>query len=1371
MKRRLFLLVFVLTVAAICRPGTASAQRSEEKWSFASAAIVPGEKASSLELLAAREVQRYLCRISGTLLPLEGMEAGTAEPKRPLILVGTAESSSLVAALARQGQTIPGKESLGDQGFVVKRMMHEGRPLLVIAGATPIGALYGAYTFLEQMEIGFYLGGDTLPGHKLPLDVPAIDLAQKPVFAVRGSLPWYNFLNSPTTWDLDDFKYFFDQTGKMKNNFVGFHTYDSEPFAPYADAKGRLVYAEPLVTSLNYGWGAVRGLRTNQFGFGTGDYFDQEAFGSRAVTESKGRDDAIRRAQALLAAGLEYGKRRGVRVCVGFEVSGDPTLSESQAALEARLRELLRAYPMLDYVWLWQSESLGLGADIPPLDSPLDILVQTQRRHFEYLNDARRTAEAVRVSEYVRLGHAILKRLDPHMRLIVSGWGGDRWMRFSDFYEGFDKTLPPDVIFAALDNIDPSISPQVAAAYGKLSPKRERWPIPWYESDGGGTRMDQFGPQTNAKEFTFLCRDAVAKGCQGLLAIHWRSRDVEEVAAWSTQFAWEPKLSYEDFYRRFARKCFGPEHAEEMGAILRQLEALGPRWTGGSGQAECGYFAWFEGNRMPKEANLKALAQIRARLAQIRQDMVAKPRLEGLERLDHLIATIDWLTLYDAAAVKLCPSGPVQKLITEAERLKRAGDPATAAQKAREARQLLQGAGLDRAMKVFATKLTTQGEFGALATINGKAYGAFLQLEERIGAVLGEPKREDRAAAATPAAPRGDELPLHLVVKTPPSLVPQGCSVRVRAAVVGPKPVAKVTLGFRGLGKKEFRFLPMKQGFRKTYEGFIPIDAVGAEGIEFYVEATDAAGSVAYAPKGYPAVTYSAGATAWPDPPVFITQCGLLPKAGHDYRVGAMVIDPPHGSLVVLRYRPAGTSGQYKGLLMKPLFYDSLEATVPGPEIPASGIEYYVEIRPSTPEGRWTAPLAGPAGPRKDVPDTTPPAAVTGLKAEIIGPYEVRLSWNEAHDNVGVAAYEIYRGRTAGPGQSAPSAVTYKTEDFDFRVRAGQSYWYAVRAKDAAGNFGRPASASVTIPQYAPPASPKNVKATVGRGKIKISWEAMPLPVVGYNVYRSEPTPGFAPGSGKAVLLNPKGPIAQPVYLDAGLKDVASHVYVVRAVDRGGQEGEVSAPVVAAALARLETPVFAAHFENSPDGESGLKGTLTGQAAYAPGVVGKALDLSAGGWVAFPHNEVFEIAGELTLEAWVKFNTLEGMPVFLSHGQWRERGFFVQAIGGGIRYSLGGLYDCDGGRLEPGKWYYVVCTYDMQEQRVYLNGQQVARRAAPDVDMTPWVGPFYIGRYTLDGKPYEVSGLIDEVKIYQRARSAEEIRKEYETIAAKLQAK
>ena len=312
----------------------------------------------------------------------------------------------------------------------------------------------------------------------------------------------------------------------MKQNFVGFHTYDSEPFAPYTEA-GKLVYAEPLVTAKNYGWGAVRGLATAEFGFGTGSYFDQEQFGSRAITEAKGRDDAIRRAQTLLAAGLEYGRRRGVRVCMGFEVSGDPTAPEAQAALERRLRELVRAYPMLDYVWLWQSEGRGGGAEVPPLDSPLDVLVRRQHKQFEYLKEPRRIAEAVRVSEYIRLGHSILRRIAPAMRLVVSGWGGDQWMRFSDFYQGFDKTLPPDVIFAALDNINPAAEPNVSAVYGKLGAAAGKVAHPVVRIGRRRPTPRPVPPADQRQEFSLLCRDAQAKGCQGLLAIHWRLRDVE----------------------------------------------------------------------------------------------------------------------------------------------------------------------------------------------------------------------------------------------------------------------------------------------------------------------------------------------------------------------------------------------------------------------------------------------------------------------------------------------------------------------------------------------------------------------------------------------------------------------------------------------------------------------------------------------------------------------------------------------------------------------------------------------------------------------------------------------------------------------------
>jgi hypothetical protein len=255
------------------------------------------------------------------------------------------------------------------------------------------------------------------------------------------------------------------------------------------------------------------------------------------------------------------------------------------------------------------------------------MMVDRYAAEFQYLGNARRVHEAVRVMLHARLGHAVLKRLAPGVRLAISGWGGDRWMRFSDFYVGLDRLLPGDVIFAALDNIDPSAAPTVAAAYGKLAPGRQRWPIPWWESDGAGTRRDQWGPQCNARPLLPLCRDALAKKCQGMLAIHWRTRDVEEAAALEAQFAWNPKLNYEQFFDGFARRCYGPAFATEMGAIHRELEALGPRYTGGLGQTECdgyvqGGFSWFDDRRLPKPENLVKLVALRARIADVRRDML-----------------------------------------------------------------------------------------------------------------------------------------------------------------------------------------------------------------------------------------------------------------------------------------------------------------------------------------------------------------------------------------------------------------------------------------------------------------------------------------------------------------------------------------------------------------------------------------------------------------------------------------------------------------------------------------------------------------------------------------------------------------------------
>ena len=454
----------------------------------------------------------------------------------------------------------------------------------MLAAAEPRGVLWSVYAFLERLGFGFYLGGDAFAGAVAPRLPDDLNVTATPAFATRGSLPWYNFLDSPTTWDRDDYRYFFDQMAKMRMNFVGFHSYDGEPFCAYpwgGKLARRRAAADLAQLLLRRARDEDRGvwLRRRRILFWPG----VRLAGGYGGQGPRGCDPPR---QALLADGLHYARSRGLKVCVGFEVTGDPTNADVQERLYARLAALLRAYPMLDYVWLWQSEGLGGGSD--PARARLAtghdgrslcgrVPVPGQCRPM------RRVHEAVRMMLYARLGHAMLKRLAPNVPLAISGWGGDRWMRFSDFYVGLDRTLPGDVIFAALDNIDPTAATTVAAAYGKLAPGRRRWPIPWWESDGGGTRRDQWGPQCNARPVLPLCRDALAKKCQGMLAIHWRTRDVEEAAALEAQFAWNPQLTYEQFFDGFARCCYGPAWAAEMGAVHRELEALGPRYTGGLG--------------------------------------------------------------------------------------------------------------------------------------------------------------------------------------------------------------------------------------------------------------------------------------------------------------------------------------------------------------------------------------------------------------------------------------------------------------------------------------------------------------------------------------------------------------------------------------------------------------------------------------------------------------------------------------------------------------------------------------------------------------------------------------------------------------------
>ncbi len=150
---------------------------------------------------------------------------------------------------------------------------------------------------------------------------------------------------------------------------------------------------------------------------------------------------------------------------------------------------------------------------------------------------------------------------------------------------------------------------------------------------------------------------------------------------------------------------------------------------------------------------------------------------------------------------------------------------------------------------------------------------------------------------------------------------------------------------------------------------------------------------------------------------------------------------------------------------------------------------------------------------------------------------------------------------------------------------------------------------------------------------------------------------------------------------------------------------------------------------------------------------------------------------QLTVEAWVYLfgsSYLEGQgnagyvaakdisEGYLSYGLlvggwWRGLfQFTVETIENGWRY-VDSTID-----FPAGTWFHMVGVYDGSQLRLYVNGV-LNNVAAQSGTIASGPGPFWIGKYPgLNGYDWAYYGKIDEVAIYNRALSAEEIRQHYE---------
>jgi hypothetical protein len=235
---------------------------------------------------------------------------------------------------------------------------------------------------------------------------------------------------------------------------------------------------------------------------------------------------------------------------------------------------------------------------------------------------------------------------------------------------------------------------------------------------------------------------------------------------------------------------------------------------------------------------------------------------------------------------------------------------------------------------------------------------------------------------------------------------------------------------------------------------------------------------------------------------------------------------------------------------------------------------------------------------------------------------------------------------------------------------------------------------------------------------------------------------------------------------------VGTHTFATRARDAAGNV-DASPATASWTITSTTTPpsngLVAAYGLNETGGAvirdasgSGLNGTASNTWPTGAGKFGGALRFNgSSSWITVADNDKLDLSTRMTLEAWVKpANAMSS---------WRS--ILVKERTGGLSYGLyantntnqpAGLahtsaeFDTRGGsRLPVNTWSHLAVTYDGSYLRLFVNGVQISARALTG-SMVAGTGALRIGGNSIWSEWF--NGLVDEVRVYNRALTATEIK-------------
>lgn len=403
--------------------------------------------------------------------------------------------------------------------------------------------------------------------------------------------------------------------------------------------------------------------------------------------------------------------------------------------------------------------------------------------------------------------------------------------------------------------------------------------------------------------------------------------------------------------------------------------------------------------------------------------------------------------------------------------------------------------------------------------------------------------------------------------------------------------------------------------------------------------------------------------------------------------------------------------------------------------------------------------------------DFEAPSAPLDLNAEV-NFTDVDLSWTASTDNFGVTAYNVYldsvKVQTVAETSTSFTGLAQLTE-----------YEFGVSAVDAAGNESLTSYLLVTTgvdeePDTEAPTAPGNLMANAGSNSVVLSWTASTdnQALAGYVVLVD------------GVIFDTLSADKVSVFI-GGLESETPYTFEIYAFDLAGNNSEISDITVT-----TEPPIDTGEeglvawypFENNANDATPYEnhGNIGGDPVFEavtarPNASGTSIVFDGEQDSVLVPNAVQLISDYTTVGFWIRVdgqNFEDAEAYVLDFGHWSERWkislpqhlkivWTTNSENNMFPNAISDMDSGDGNELVLGFWWYVTMVHDGVDDIVYLDGVEVNRKAAAGT-LNSTALPFGMGNNPIDGGQYFI-GSLDEVKIYNKALTGEEIEKLYET--------